>query len=477
MIRYKRLILIGITALLLTAAAWGALWLYAARSHIPDGVYAGEVAVGGLPAEEAITLLSESWDQAEQRQVVVEGINGKQQTWQLQELGYRIKREEALAAIRKLSEGSLWERARYRYHFPKKLAAEEQWKQGTFRKVIKQEWAWMEAMKPADAVRKITPDDRVLYQPHNVGYKVDEEKLMEQVKQAVKAGSEAASPGKQEPAPIRLPLPFTKVMPAVTLQQLKAQGVERKIVSFSTQLGSSSAGRVHNVSVTARVLNDLELKPGEVFDYGKIVQAAEQEYGYREAPVILNGKLAPGVGGGICQVSSTLYHAALQAGLEIVERRNHSLPVSYIPRGQDATFAQGAINFRFKNTTGKHLVIRSRVENGALTVKLFGTIPENEHYEIESETVKLIDPPVKEITDPGAPIGSRRVIEQGKSGYKVETYRIHYRDGKAVKRELVSRDTYKGQPTVVQVGGSRPNKSSSSKSSEPLLEDGITAAD
>ncbi|CAM4273892.1 VanW family protein [Paenibacillus tarimensis] len=475
MIRYKKLVLIGITLLLLAAAAWGALWFYATRSHIPDGVRAGGADIGGLPADEAITLLSENWNQAEQRKVIIEGINGKQQTWALKELGYQIKREQALAAIRKLEEGSLWERARYRYHFPKELVIEEQWRQDIFTKMVKKEWAWMEAMKPADAVRKITPDDRVLYQPHNVGYKVDEKKLLEQVKQAVKAGSAPSSA--EEAAPIRLPLPFTKVMPAVTLEQLKAQGVDRMIVSFSTSLGSSSAGRVHNVSVTARVLSDLELKPGEVFDYGKIVQAAEQEYGYREAPVILNGKLAPGIGGGICQVSSTLYHAALQAGLEIVERRNHSLPVSYIPRGQDATFAQGAINFRFKNTTGKHLVIKSRVENGTLTVKLFGTMPENERYEIESETVELIDPPVKEITDPGAPLGSRRVIEQGKAGYKVETYRIHYRDGKAVKRELISRDTYKGQPTVVQIGGSKPNKSSSSKNSEPLLEDGITAAE
>src|SRR5690606_20121148 len=117
------------------------------------------------------------------------------------------------------------------------------------------------------------------------------------------------------------------------------------------------------------------------------IARAEELYEYREAPVILNGKLVPGIGCGICQVSSTLYNAVLRSGLEIVERRNHSLPVAYLPIGQDATYAGGAINFRFKNTTGKHLIIRTEVKDRELIVKLFGTMPDNVRYDVESVTL------------------------------------------------------------------------------------------
>lgn len=182
-------------------------------------------------------------------------------------------------------------------------------------------------------------------------------------------------------------------------------------------------------------------------------------------------------------MSSTLYNAVLRAGLEIVERRNHSLPVSYVPKGQDATFAEGAINFRFKNTTGKYIVIRSEVEGRQLTVKLFGTMPANVRYEIESRTVRLLEPPVREIPNAYAPSGSRRVLQAGKAGFVVETYRTLVRDGKKVSRERVSRDTYRPTPSVVLVGGARPGSDSADGGGggargggvnrTPLLEDGV----
>ena len=108
------------------------------------------------------------------------------------------------------------------------------------------------------------------------------------------------------------------------------------------------------------------MAPGETFDYSKIIAQTEAKFGYKEAPVILNGNLVPGIGGGICQVSTTLYNAVLRSGLEIVERRNHSLPVSYVTLGQDATFANGYINFKFRNNTDAYLWIRTITTDPAL---------------------------------------------------------------------------------------------------------------
>jgi len=244
--------------------------------------------------------------------------------------------------------------------------------------------------------------------------------------------------------------------------------------SFTTDFSSSAAGRAYNVTMTAKTLNNWDLAPGEIFDYKKVIALTRENYGYREAPVILNGELVPGIGGGICQVSSTLYNAALLAGLEMVERRNHSLPVSYLPKGQDATFAEGAINFRFKNTTGKHLIIRTVVSGGKLTIKLFGTLPGNVSYAIESKTVKVIDPPVKEIASQAVPSGGRLLLSSGKSGYIVETYRTKIKDGKTVSRERVSRDTYRAQPSVYGVAEGRTNNGTDGNGkSKQLLEDGV----
>ncbi|WP_314001009.1 VanW family protein [uncultured Paenibacillus sp.] len=489
------LIIAALSAAVLATAGWGALVMYASPNSIPDGVIAGGVPIGGLPVDRALEKLVAAWDDLESGNVAVEGINGKTSQWTRSELGFRIRRDESLNAIRRLREGGVWKRARYRYGFPKSLAAEAAWDEKTFVSAARREWGWLDAVQPVDAVRTITDDDRIVYRPHSVAYRADYDGLFAAVVKAANSGTssgDASRSADDEPKSgtgavdarnIRVKLPLKKIEPDVTLERLKAEGVERKIMTFTTGLGSSAAGRIHNVAITARTLNDWTLAPGEMFDYGKVVKAVQVKYGYREAPVILNGKLVPGIGGGICQVSSTLYNAVLRAGLEIVERRNHSLPVSYVPKGQDATFAEGAINFRFKNTTGKYIVIRSEVEGRQLTVKLFGTMPANVRYEIESRTVRLLEPPVREIPNAYAPSGSRRVLQAGKAGFVVETYRTLVRDGKKVSRERVSRDTYRPTPSVVLVGGARPGSDSADGGGggargggvnrTPLLEDGV----
>ncbi|MDG0794617.1 VanW family protein [Cohnella ginsengisoli] len=129
------------------------------------------------------------------------------------------------------------------------------------------------------------------------------------------------------PLLIEFRLPVVQVKPEITTASLQAQGIARKIAEFSTSFAASGEGRIHNVKATADALDGTMLLPGETFDYGAVVAKARRDYGYRAAPVILKGKLVPGIGGGICQVSSTLYNAVLRAsGLQIVERRNHSLP-------------------------------------------------------------------------------------------------------------------------------------------------------
>jgi vancomycin resistance protein YoaR len=191
--------------------------------------------------------------------------------------------------------------------------------------------------------------------------------------------------------------------------------------------------------------------PGEIFEYGKIVAKAEAEYGYKEAPVILKGKLTPGIGGGICQVSSTLYNAALLAGLDIVERRNHSLVVSYLPKGLDATFADGYVNFKFRNSTGKQLLIRTVVQDKTVTVKLFGSMPDDVSYRTETEQLKVNQPKTVYVADAKLAVGAQQVQQKGEPGYVVEAYLVKLVDGEFAERKKLSKDTYRTQDTLIAV--------------------------
>ncbi|UJF36495.1 VanW family protein [Paenibacillus hexagrammi] len=217
------------------------------------------------------------------------------------------------------------------------------------------------------------------------------------------------------------------------------------------------------------------LAPDDVFDYSKIIEQTEAHFGYKEAPVILNGKLVPGIGGGICQVSSTLYNAVLRSGLEIVERRNHSLPVSYVPLGQDATFASGYINFKFRNNTDSYLLIRTVTTGQNVTVKLFGHMSSSLTYEIESKIIATISPPVKYVHNPSLRRGTTRPISTGKAGYVVETYRYKKQDGVVVGKELISKDRYSPVPTLVaaNTGDIKPDEGKPAEPGSPLLEDGV----
>lgn len=528
MVNMKRLhlaLIIAAAILLAVSAGWGFVWIYAERdtipggaSAIPDGAGLNDPAVeaaleksaalslGGLTIDEALRKLNTEAADLERLPLTIKAKDGGQaKTWTLGELGVSVDVQQARSAINRLRKGGIWDKAKYRKQFPRELKVVLSWNKTTFASGVRRQWGWIDADEPVNAKRTITAGDKVVYTAGKDAYKLDTGKLFSLA--AAKLGdiiasrwndsaadksrgggggsprpagesgqSDGPNSGLPEPGEaegITLGLQLRVVHPDVTLERLKEQGVERKIASFTTDFSTSGPGRAYNVSMTARTLNDWELAPGEVFDYRKVIEATRQKYGYRKAPVILNGELTPGIGGGICQVSSTLYNAALRAGLEMVERRNHSLPVSYLPKGQDATFAEGSINFRFKNTTGSYLIIRTAVAGRQLTVKLFGAMPQNISYSIDSRTVEVIDPPVREVPSAAVQKGRQLLLTAGKRGYVVETYRTMKKDGKTVSRQRISRDTYPAQPAVYAVAPGTPGIGGGGKGKQ-LLEDGVS---
>lgn len=156
--------------------------------------------------------------------------------------------------------------------------------------------------------------------------------------------------------------------PTIKIDSLK--NINHKISSYSTSY-ASGGGRGDNIEVAAKKIDDLLLMPGEEFSYEKALGPIDREHGYKNAPVIINGDLKDGIGGGVCQVSSTLYNTQLKSGILPTERRNHSKPVSYVPRGLDATLATGSIDYKFKNTLEYPIVINTKTSNNLLTIEFW----------------------------------------------------------------------------------------------------------
>jgi len=247
----------------------------------------------------------------------------------------------------------------------------------------------------------------------------------------------------------RVELPLVSVAPEVTVAD--ATGITKQIASFETRY-SERGNRRTNLEVACARINGTILKPDGVFSYNQTVGPRVAEAGFRMAPVIVRGRMEPGMGGGICQVSSTLYNAAMLAGLGIVSRSHHAFPVHYVPAGRDATVVYGAIDLKLRNTTGSAVGILSDASGGRVRVRFFGTPVPGRTIKIERTNVSSWAAPVKTVADPTLPPGKTIVRDRGHAGHRVSVWRVVRENGRLVRRELLSRDVYQSFARIVARG-------------------------
>ncbi|MDF2597073.1 MAG: hypothetical protein K0R69_3414, partial [Clostridia bacterium] len=160
------------------------------------------------------------------------------------------------------------------------------------------------------------------------------------------------------------------VKPAITAELLKTQGVKELISSFTTNFDAGNAPRSSNIRLAAKIIDGTILPPGTTFSFNEVVGERTEEKGFKEAGVYINGKVDTGIGGGICQVSTTLYNSVLLADLFVKERSNHSLTVPYVPLSRDAAVSWGTQDFKFTNNTENHIFIHSKTTSGSITFEL-----------------------------------------------------------------------------------------------------------
>ena len=254
-----------------------------------------------------------------------------------------------------------------------------------------------------------------------------------------------------------IPLKITK--PEIEIEDLGDKLFKQTLAKYTTIYDAGNKNRSHNIALAAKTINGTILLPGETFSYNRILGNPSKENGYKLGTAYVGGKVVDSYGGGICQVSSTLYNSVLYANLEIVQRYNHSYVVSYVPAGRDATVSYGGKDFQFKNSRNFPIKIVASAKNGVVSVSVMG-IKEEKEYEVVLTSKVLSTTTRSVIYEKNSSLeeGTQKVIQNGYDGKKSVAYKILKYNGKTVSTTELSRDTYKPMSKIIQVGTKKVSK-------------------
>jgi vancomycin resistance protein YoaR len=290
---------------------------------------------------------------------------------------------------------------------------------------------------PVNAKFRVTPEHTVEVIPHSVGRRLDKDGLRRAIVQD----------GELSAIPDELEIPFVSVEPEIHTEELQEHLPLEVIGVYSTYFADNN-DRAHNIRLASEKFQEFIVWPSEIFSFNKTTGPRSAELGYRKAPVIVEGSLIDDYGGGVCQVSSTIYVATLKAGFEIIERHNHGLPISYVPMGLDATVAYDYLDLKMKNPYDTPCLIHCEAYNGTLTVIVFGK-PLDTTVWLETTVLKEYPPiiiPSQEETEDGEPRNPKAL----RSGYLVETVRKFVKDGQVLTVERLNTSMYPPEKPVIR---------------------------
>jgi vancomycin resistance protein YoaR len=239
--------------------------------------------------------------------------------------------------------------------------------------------------------------------------------------------------------------------PQLSTERAKALGIKGLVGAYTTYYGGDP-NRIHNVQLVSRLIDRHTIAPGATFSFNRTTGERNAAKGFLEAPVIINGELKNGLGGGVCQVSTTVFNAAYEAGLPITERTNHALYIDHYPLGRDATVNYPDTDLKFVNDTGHWLLLEAIITPSALTIRLFGT-PVHRRVETTSTPLRVTGPPqVEQILDPKMYQGEKLVVESGTPSRAVSVRRLVYDKRGRLLYDTMWSSSYVSEPRVVRVG-------------------------
>ncbi len=279
------------------------------------------------------------------------------------------------------------------------------------------------------------------YTPEVAGVACDYFRLLGDADRALKEGRTEAI------------LYLSEYLPAVTCERLRAR--TRPLGTFTTSFDEGNKSRANNIALAASRIAGTVIEPLGEFSFNRTVGKRTAENGFSEAPVISGGEYVQGVGGGVCQASTTLMNAALRAGMRITESHPHSLSVGYVPPSLDAMVSEYS-DLRFTNPYSEPVYVQARAGGGKVTFTLYG-LPDGKRYRTESKVLLRVDPPPEKIVEGTCD----RVLRAAKQGVASESWLLVFRGDELLSRTLLRRDTY----AVVQ--GVREKKRGEGAEEEP----------
>lgn len=437
LIRLK--LLIGLLILMLAIILGEYIY---SKTRVPLGLYMGETYIGGMTYEELNNYFEELKENLKKTEAVFSWPQKEiKYTYNLQKLGIYFDQEKTMEEIIRIGKPFNWREKYILLRLPQDITPSFSINNlqlndilTELKNIIKVELQDAEVWAEGGKLK---------FRPHRHGTELNKGMIFLLLMDELST---------LPVSDLNILLPIEPQDARVTVSSIIKKGIIEEIHTATTYFNPDNENRVHNIDLATKKVNNIIIKPGEHFSFNEIVGEASSEWGYKEAPVIVNQELVMGVGGGICQVSSTLYNAALMSGMTIVERHNHGLPVSYLPPGLDAAVAYDYLDLKFTNELETHVLINAEVETNSLYVTIFGNAAAAGVIEVVREDLTPIPPPEHFRIADGRPSWYRELIQEGKPGYTVEVIRIFYDDHKEIRRESLSKDYYAPVPYIYATG-------------------------
>ena len=248
----------------------------------------------------------------------------------------------------------------------------------------------------------------------------------------------------------RASLRLKQIRADLTTGEAEKLGIREQISTFTTDMGTSSSNRIHNVQLMANYIDGTIVEPGDTFSFNDRVGPRTVERGFREGQMIIGSLLLPSIGGGVCQTATTLFNNAFELGLPILERRNHSFYISHYPMGRDAAVSWGGPDFAFRNDLKSAILIKTRYTDTTLTFSFYGTDPQRRVVAATGERTNWRAPETTYALDPYAPRGSVRTVSgSNQSGFDVTVTRKVYERGKLLRQDATTSNYIAVGPTAI----------------------------
>ena len=438
--------------LLAVAMAFGisiAVPVRAEAGTVPTGVYVGETSLGGMTEEEASEKIRAMIDGMENQKITLVIENESVDTT-AKELGFYWSNPDAVEeAAASWQGGNLI----HRYlklkdieHNHLEIPLETAFDDAKVAAFVEEKCSAVVA-EPKDA--EITRENGTfVVTPSVEGRAVDVEATKKALDEAISGGLSA---------PVTVTAEVAVIQPARTTEALST--IQDVLGTFSTDFSSSGAARSTNLRVGAEKINGHVLMPGETLSGYECMHPFTTANGYATAASYENGQVVDSVGGGVCQIATTLYNAALRAEVEITQRQNHSMIVTYVKPSEDAAIAGTYKDIKFTNNYSTPIYVEGYTSGRTLTFTIYGkeTRPANRTFKFVSETLGVTDPgaPMEQV-DPTMAPGARKQVQSAHRGYRSRLWKYVYVDGVEQSREILHTDTYNASKAIVKVGPAAP---------------------